>query len=247
MRKAELYQDIYARGKADEERFAALLKSLKNDRFDTILDIGCGDGTLTMEIARTVNARDVYGIEIAKEGVAKAKEKGIRCMQADMDVDEIPFPAQQFDFIFCGEVIEHVFDPHRLLAFITKALKPGGKLLITTPNLTAWHCRIYLLLGYSPHLYSVSLEHPGAGKLFRKSSAAGREHIRFFTRKGLADLLSAHGLTAQRTYGFRHLDARSRDFLPWPFSSLLPAAEQLFSILPSFASAIAVLCENGKG
>ena len=44
------------------------------------------------------------------------------------------FPNEDFDVVFAGEVIEHVTDPYRALAELHKILKPGGLLVISTPN-----------------------------------------------------------------------------------------------------------------
>jgi predicted SAM-dependent methyltransferase len=52
-----------------------------------------------------------------------------------------------FDIIFMGEVFEHIFRPYEGLAALSKKLKPGGHLILTTPNLASIYNRVLLLLG----------------------------------------------------------------------------------------------------
>lgn len=76
---------------------------------------------------------DVYGVELQPEAVAIANEKlPGRIFQADVYGDA--FPTQQFDVITMTGLIEHVTDPTRMLTRCRSLLKPGGVLLLETPN-----------------------------------------------------------------------------------------------------------------
>ena len=69
------------------------------------------------------------------------------------DVTKLAFPDNHFDMAFFGELFEHVYDLPGLMAEITRVLKPGGILALSTPNLAAWYNRILLLFGKCPINY----------------------------------------------------------------------------------------------
>ncbi len=64
----------------------------------------------------------------------------------------IPYPDDSFDVVSAGEVIEHIYDPDRLLAETRRVLRPGGHVVLTTPNLQAWYNRALFVAGDSAHL-----------------------------------------------------------------------------------------------
>lgn len=72
----------------------------------------------------------------------------------DLESDIYPFEDSSTDFILCGEVIEHMdVDPMFMLAECNRILKPGGTLLITTPNCCSARNFWKIAQGYRPHFY----------------------------------------------------------------------------------------------
>lgn len=70
-----------------------------------------------------------------------------RAVAADMEA-RLPFPDASFDIVLCVEGVEHVQNRHATLAEFRRVLKPGGRLLLTTPNLLSLRARFaYLLAG----------------------------------------------------------------------------------------------------
>jgi ubiquinone/menaquinone biosynthesis C-methylase UbiE len=201
--------------------------------------VGCGDGTLSVVIGEIVKAKEIYGIDISLEAVSLAKKRGIRSFQIDTDKEDFPFEENFFDFVFCSEIIEHVFDTDKLLCNIYRVMKPGAKMLITTPNLAAWYSRIGLLLGYNPMRCSVSLKNPQSGKMF-KIKSYGFEHIRFFTLVGLKDLLKYNGFTIEKIFGFYEVPSNVNVF----FKQMIKLCDKFFSQIYSFASDIGVFCKK---
>ena len=126
---------------------------------ETVLDLGCGAGEFTA--ALTAAGAHVIGAEVAEEAILAAQRRhpdgDFRLVPFD---GELPFDDGSFGLIWASEVIEHVADTHRWLIEVRRVLRPGGRLLITTPD----HGRLRLLVGgierYSPplgdhlHLYS---------------------------------------------------------------------------------------------
>lgn len=102
-----------------------------------VLDVGCGTGTLAMEVARRVGkAGHVTGIDPGMEQIARARSKAARHnLPIDFQIgmiEQLAFPDQTFDVVFSTLMMHHL--PISLkrqgLAEIMRVLKPGGRLVI---------------------------------------------------------------------------------------------------------------------
>lgn len=91
-----------------------------------ILDLGCGTGGLTAELAR--QGASVLGIDNSTEMIVKARDNYPELMFAKIDALELPYN-EEFDTVFSNSVFHWIPDVDRLLAEIRRALKPGGKLV----------------------------------------------------------------------------------------------------------------------
>src|SRR5713101_8019737 len=104
---------------------------------DAVLDVGCGTGTLALEVARRVGrAGRVAGVDPGPQQIARARAKAARRnlpieFQTGV-IEQLPFPDQTFDVVFSTLMMHHV--PASLkrqgLAEIARVLKPGGRLVI---------------------------------------------------------------------------------------------------------------------
>jgi 2-polyprenyl-6-hydroxyphenyl methylase/3-demethylubiquinone-9 3-methyltransferase len=103
----------------------------------TALDLGCGAGLLAEPLAR-LGAR-VTAVDAAPEciKVAKAHAKG-QGLEIDYRATGVEAVYGKFDLITAMEVIEHVADPQEFVDCLAKRLAPGGLLILSTPNKTAW-------------------------------------------------------------------------------------------------------------
>ena len=80
----------------------------------------------------------------------------------DAEKDVFPYPDGHFATVLCCELIEHLAeDPMHMMSEINRILKPGGHLVLTTPNLASLRSLSALLLGYHPGLFSVYLRPSG--------------------------------------------------------------------------------------
>jgi SAM-dependent methyltransferase len=73
------------------------------------------------------------------EAVESLKERGITA--AVGPAEQPPFPPGSFDAVFAGEIVEHLVDPHAALRQWVRLLRPGGRLVVTTPNRRHWLAR----------------------------------------------------------------------------------------------------------
>jgi 2-polyprenyl-6-hydroxyphenyl methylase/3-demethylubiquinone-9 3-methyltransferase len=100
------------------------------------LDVGCGAGLLCEPLARL--GAVVSGLDAAEENIAVAKDHADSAgLVVDYTCGEIAqLNLGQFDLVSAMEVIEHVADKRAFIAALISALKPGGLLIISTPNRT---------------------------------------------------------------------------------------------------------------
>jgi SAM-dependent methyltransferase len=99
-----------------------------------VLDAGCGEGFNTVLLADS--AAHVLGVDYAAAPVAAARAAFPRpnLEFRQLDVHTLPTLDIRVDLVTNFQVIEHLADPVRFLAAVRAALKPGGRLLLTTPN-----------------------------------------------------------------------------------------------------------------
>jgi len=171
-------------------------------RYNTekFLDIGCGDVFLSKNIINKVNIKEYHGVEISEAGALEAQKLGIKAVKLDISKESLPFKDKYFDFVFAGELIEHLFDPDHLLLEVYRVLKDGGFFLLTTPNLASWHNRIALLLGFQPHYSEVSTKY-SVGKLLTSDRFDVSGHIRLFTLRALKELLKLYNFRIIKSFG----------------------------------------------
>ena len=97
-----------------------------------LLDVGCGPGTITVDLARLVAPGRVIGIDRAPEVLAQASAhangQGVSIELRVGDVYALQFPDASFDVVHAHQVLQHLSDPVRALAEMRRVLRPGGVL-----------------------------------------------------------------------------------------------------------------------
>lgn len=123
-----------------------------------ILDIGCGSGE-TLGLLKSIGW-DVYGTDIDAGAIKAARERGLQNVSLGGYIDLRKFPDNHFDAIRLYHVIEHLDDPMSCLKLTYKKLKPGGEIIIGTPNVNSLIARIFGRYWYNldcpRHLYLFS-------------------------------------------------------------------------------------------
>jgi methionine biosynthesis protein MetW len=233
--KSIFYNTRYYSGLAPEPRFDKVLSIAHKNHGERLLDIGCGDGSFTVLLKNALHSVEAVGIELSAEAVSAARLKGIETHLMDIDGGGFPFTNGYFDVIYCGEVIEHVFNTDHLLREIYRVLKPSGYCIITTPNLASWSNRFALLLGFQPFATSVSPEHEGAGKLIMKGDEGQWGHIRVFTLRALKELAQIHGFKIERLKG---CSATAKTAHSARLSMIVNSVDRVLSLITPIASRI---------
>jgi 2-polyprenyl-6-hydroxyphenyl methylase/3-demethylubiquinone-9 3-methyltransferase len=116
-----------------------LMQELKIDpKGKTALEVGCGGGILTEEIARM--GFDTTGVDPSEGSLATArghaKQSGLEIRYEVGTGEALPYANDSFDVVFCCDVLEHVRDLPKVIAEIARVLKPGGAFVFDTFNRT---------------------------------------------------------------------------------------------------------------
>jgi 2-polyprenyl-6-hydroxyphenyl methylase/3-demethylubiquinone-9 3-methyltransferase len=154
------------------------LRDLPHDA--TILEVGCGDGAFTKDLAR--HSANVTAIDLSAQQIelnARAYPD-VRFLQHDVS-QRLPFADDTFGVIWCSEVLEHLFDPGLALREMFRVMAPGGSLLVTVPYHGRFKNVLIALFKWDEHFAPT---HP---------------HIRFFTRNTLTRLAAHAGFKKIQT------------------------------------------------
>lgn len=101
----------------------------------------------------------------------------------DLESMEIPGAPGEYDAIVCADVLEHLRDPDALLARVRPLLRPGGRLVISTPNFVTWWVRLMVLFGRFRYAERGILD---------------RTHTHFFTKRTLVESVRGAGFDVVR-------------------------------------------------
>jgi ubiquinone/menaquinone biosynthesis C-methylase UbiE len=165
-----------AQRESERRRLQAIVRHLKPGRGQRFLDVGCGSGWLTGQLAEK-GAR-VVALDMAPAGVKGAKRRfegeSSRYSFVVGDVYHLPFAPGAFDGAVLSEVAEHLEDLDRALEEIAARLKTGRRLVVTVPNdeQIRWHLCVHC-----------------------NRLTPANAHIRSFTEKTLIAVLEDHGFT----------------------------------------------------
>jgi 2-polyprenyl-6-hydroxyphenyl methylase/3-demethylubiquinone-9 3-methyltransferase len=199
----DLQEDVWAALPADLDppvfglRRAFLQEHVESGQ--SVLDLGCGEGTFTTLLAEAGAAP--VGVDIAEHALERARARhphlDFRLVPED---GPLPFDDAGFDLVWATEVLAHVGDTARLLSELRRVLRPRGLLLITTP--------------YHGRVQSAAL----ALTRFEAHFDARGPQLRFYTGRSLRALLY--------DFGFEQVRVRGAGGLPLVRSTLLASARR---------------------
>ena len=102
------------------------------------LEVGCGGGLLTEEIAKMGFV--TTGIDPAETSIrtarTHARASGLSIKYDKGEGEHLPYPDNEFDVVFCCDVLEHVKDVGKVVSEISRVLRPGGSFIFDTFNRT---------------------------------------------------------------------------------------------------------------
>lgn len=140
-----------------------------------VLEIGCGRGNFKTHFPESV---EYWGVDPNDEARSVAEKRFHRVLVGVYDNVQADLPEQYFDLIVCNDVIEHMLDHDAFLEQIKQKLAPGGRLLISIPNVR-----------YFSNLYELFIKKDWK---YKDAGILDRTHLRFFTEKSLLRTLEEH-------------------------------------------------------
>ena len=149
--------------------------------------------------------------------LVQARARGLLVIQGSVDASGLPLPDAGADIVIMSELIEHLVDTDAAVEEARRILRPGGILLLSTPNLAAWFNRGLLGLGIQPVFSEVSLR-----GIYGRPGHDVVGHLRLFTRRALVEFLTARRFACERVLGAPYHDAPrllrplDRSLCRWP-------------------------------
>lgn len=148
-----------------------------------VLDLGCGAGATVALLRGEAGVEWAGGVELDRAAAARAAAHLDRLWQGD--VATAPLEAEiapgSLDLVLCLDVLEHLVDPWEVVARVSPLLAPGGRLIVSVPNVRNWKF-LWRLFAHGDFRYT------DAGIL-------DRTHLRFFTRETAIGLATGAGLS----------------------------------------------------
>lgn len=144
-----------------------------------ILDVGCGAGFIAKILMDKGN--EVTAVDLQESTIKQARKLGVKAIRARAQA--LPFKDDAFDIVIMPEVIEHFVETDEALRELRRVTRPGGNVIITTPNFTSFRDRILVLFGHMP-AYSMHVD-----------------HVKFFNKRRLRNAMEGVGLSVKKVYG----------------------------------------------
>lgn len=187
-----------------ERRMRRFIHSFPETPSAHLLMLGVGNGRLTNCVAKRVGTKRVSGIEIDLTHLSAEIKDSIEIIKSDLN-ESFPIESNSVDVIGSDQVIEHLYNVDSFAEEVFRVLKPGGRAIICTENLSAWHNVGALFLGYQAFAQTISRKRP-LGKLYSASNVGQGigeywNHIHIFTLRGLKDLFRHVGFEVVNSWG----------------------------------------------
>lgn len=171
-----VYQSVDSCAVNYEKYIANFARHTSNSK---VLDVGCGLGNYTSLF--NINNNQVAGIDIIdfRSDLFKKDFKFVK-----YDGRNFPFPSQTFDTIICLDVIEHIKDDLFTAREIKQVLKPGGNILIATPNRNRLSSIFLKLIGRERRFPYIGQADGIGGKSVHEREYADKELAALFRNAG---------------------------------------------------------------
>jgi len=151
-----------------------------------LLDVPSGEGALAQRLQRL--GFDVACCDLYPEIF---KLDGVEIRSGNLD-SRLPYDAASFDVVVCVEGLEHIQNPTNAVAEFSRVLRPGGRLVVTVPNIMNIEERLkWLIHGYTSHFKPLSREkieearrdYPGMEEIALHVNPIGYSELRFLLEK----------------------------------------------------------------
>jgi SAM-dependent methyltransferase len=189
------------RAAADDRKIARLVELFTRRAGATrgaVLDVGCGDGSFLA--ALRARGWSVTGLDVDPEAVARTRGRGIEAITGAAGSREI---GGAFDAVTLWDLIEHIVEPGAVARWLVERVRPGGRLLVLTPDARSAFdrlaaCERTITQGLSSRIDDLCLN---------------RYHLHRFSAAGLAALFEAVGFRTESLEPVQLLSLRPERYL----------------------------------
>jgi 2-polyprenyl-3-methyl-5-hydroxy-6-metoxy-1,4-benzoquinol methylase len=169
------------------------------ERVTRMLDVGCGAGATTAAVRAVREVAWAGGIEYVEAVAEQARSVCDTVWTGDAALAPIEseIAPGSLDLVLCLDVLEHMADPWTMVRRLSALIAPGGRLIVSVPNIRHWKF-VWRLLARGDFQY-------------RDAGLLDRTHLRFFVRKTAVELATCGGLvlvTSTSAQRWRLPDAR---------------------------------------
>jgi SAM-dependent methyltransferase len=206
------------------------------------LDCGCGAGLEREATLGGLPGATYTGLEWNPREAGEARAKGVEVIQADLNL-KLPVPDETQDRVIAYSVLEHLLMPCHFLGECMRVLKPGGRLVVLTPNIATYFTALLILAGRMPS----SGPHPDSNSLVDSLAVA---NVTTREREDVAEPMPEHrhlvvfSYLALRSHlrevGFEVTAARGFGYYPLPML-IQPLFERLD---PYHCHQMVMVCEK---
>lgn len=186
-----------------------LLKHIKGES-NVVLDVGCALGINGQFLIENKIAEAVYGIEYDKEMAFEAEKCNTKVFCGDLNDkifrNDILKESPLFDYVICGDILEHLYEPAKVLEDLRARLHKDGKIIISLPNIA--HIELFI------QVYLKGSWPQNNRGIFDKT------HLRWFTKKDCFKMVESCNLSVvQYERNLRPRDAIGSKF-DWKYKLL---------------------------
>jgi SAM-dependent methyltransferase len=147
-----------------QHRRRMILGLLRAEKFDSLLDVGCGNGELIGLVGQERRVSTLAGADLSPDQVERNRRRlpGVEFFALDIQSAALP---RTFEAVVCSEVIEHLDDSAAAIANLARMVAPRGRLVVTCPAGTM----------YATERHFGHVRHPTPQDLAAWANAAGLE------------------------------------------------------------------------
>ncbi len=159
-----------------------LISLIPKNSENKILEVGMGGGNTLLTIKELNLAAEVVGVELMKLDNSEQQNPKIdRVIFGNLEEIELDLENDYFDVILCGDILEHLINPWKVLEKLRKHLKLNGLLIVSIPNFREIR-----------NVYSIFFK---ANFKYTERGTLDKTHLRFFCKKNMLELLESTNYT----------------------------------------------------
>jgi len=207
-------KSLYARTMREAYLFARNEISRSDDLQERFLDCGCGGGHEIARISQLLGREPIHftGIEWNDHALEVARGRGYTVLKGDLN-DKLPIESESQDCVYALSLLEHLLMPCAFLKECYRVLRPGGRLVVLTPNISTYFTAVLILAGRMPS----SGPHPDSNALIAseelvrvtklehadvEQDSPEHRHLVVFSFLALRKFLRLAGFNVEKNRGF---------------------------------------------